>query len=263
MRTFSALLAFTLSLGALRAEDIPTVMTVRGKEIYSQDFSQPLPKYTGKPIGYATGFQGWLIHGTGPESRGGQWKQIDGRFQGHENPQVKHPSTASFGLEFKNIIVQCQVRFEDVELDKDPAHGFKSRYLQLRTTNDRTYLCSLSISPGAFGLIKDDNDFEGPDQRVQLASGKAPVKVGEWTTVLLEILGDEMTATVNGVTLTGQNAAVAQTKKSFMFVIGTEGSVRDLHIWEASAHPDWPMNRAVLAAKQTPLAPATKPAAKK
>ena len=86
-------LAFLLALACVSAfaADVPTQMTVRGKELYSEDFAKPLPKYTGKPNGYASGFTGWLIHGTGPESRGGQWKQVDGRFQGYENPQVKHP----------------------------------------------------------------------------------------------------------------------------------------------------------------------------
>ena len=240
------------------AEDVPTKMTVRGKELYREDFTQPLAKHTGKANGYASGFNGWLIHGTGPESRGGQWKQVDGRFQGSENPQVKHPATASYGIQFQNIILQCQVRLEDVELDKDPAHGRKFRYLQLRATNEKSYLCSLNVHGGGFQINKDDNDRDGPDKLQALASHKKALAVGQWHTVLIEIMGDEMVATVDGHAITGQHPAIAQLKHSFMIVTGPEGSVRDLHLWEAKPNADWPMTRAVIAAENNPVAPVKK-----
>jgi hypothetical protein len=252
------LLLLALACVSAFAEDVPTKMTVRGKELYREDFTQPLAKHTGKPNGYASGFSGWLIHGTGPESRGGQWKQVDGRFQGSENPQVKHPATASYGIQYQNIILQCQVRLEDVELDKDPAHGRKYRYLQLRATNEKSYLCSLNLHQGGFSINKDDNDRDGPDKLQALASHKKALAVGQWHTVLIEIVGDEMVATVDGHAITGHHPAIAQLKHSFMIVTGPEGSVRDLHLWEAKPNADWPMTRAVLAAENNPVAPAKK-----
>lgn len=253
-------LAPLLALAAISAfaEDVPTQMTVRGKELYSEDFAKPLAKYTGKPNGYASGFEGWLIHGTGPESRGGQWKQVEGRFQGSENPQVKHPATASYGIKYQNIILQCQVRLEDVELDKDPAHGRKARYLQLRATNEKSYLCSLNLYPGGFQINKDDNDREGPDKLEVLATHKKALEVGKWHTVLIEIMGDEYVATVDGHIITGQHPAIAQPKHSFMVVTGPEGSIRDLHLWEAKPNADWPMTRAVIVAANKPVSPAKK-----
>ena len=254
-----SLIALCLLATTAFAEEVPAVMTVRGKEIYTQDFAKELPKYTGKPKGFASGYQGWLIHGTGPESRGGQWKIVDGRFQGHENVQVKHPATASYGFDFKNIVIQCQLRMENTELDKDAAHGWKYRYIQLRTTDDHDYVCSVGLSLGGFAITKDDNDHEGPDKSETLARAKSPIKMGEWNTVLFEILGDELTVTVNGTTLTGTHPNIARDKKSIMIVAGTEGSIRDLHIWEATAHPEWAMNRAIILAKQNPVAPAKAP----
>ena len=256
----AALVALTC-VSAL-AEDVPTLMTTRGKELYHEDFTKPLAKYTGKPNGYASGFEGWLIHGTGPESRGGQWKQVDGRFQGSENPQVKHPATASYGIKFQNIILQCQLRLEDVELDKDPAHGRKYRYIQLRATNERSYLCSLNLNQGGFQINKDDNDRDGPDKLEVLATHKKALALGEWHNVLIEIMGDEYVATVDGHTISGQHAAIGQLKQSFMVVTGPEGSIRDLHLWEAKPNADWPMTRAVIAAQNKPMAPA-KPVEKK
>lgn len=261
MRLRALLVALILPF-TLAAADEPTVMTVRGKPLHHEDFAKPVAKHTGKPKGYASGFEGWLIHGTGPESRGGQWKQLEGRLHGSENPQVKHPATASYGIRFDSLVLQCKLRMEDVPLDKDPAHGRKNRYIQLRLTNERSYLCTVSLSPGGFSISKDDNDRDGPDERVPLASHKASFAVGKWHTVLIEVLGDEVTATIDGHPATGRHPALAQSKHSFMVVTGPEGSISDLRLWEAKENPEWPMNRAVIAAQDRPLAPG-KPAEKK
>lgn len=261
MRSRFLLAALLLPFAALAADET-TVMTVRGKPLHQEDFAKPVAKYTGKPKGYASGFEGWLIHGTGPESRGGQWKQLEGRLHGSENPQVKHPATASYGIRFDSLVLQCKLRMEDVPLDKDPAHGRKNRYIQLRLTNERSYLCTVSLSPGGFSISKDDNDRDGPDERVPLATHKASFAVGKWHTVLIEVMGDEVTATIDGHSATGRHPALAQGKHSFMVVTGPEGSISDLRLWEAKENPEWPMNRAVIAAQDRPLAPG-KPAEKK
>jgi len=261
MRSRFLLAALLLPFAALAADET-TVMTVRGKPLHQEDFAKPVTKYTGKPKGYASGFEGWLIHGTGPESRGGQWKQLEGRLHGSENPQVKHPATASYGIRFDSLVLQCKLRMEDVPLDKDPAHGRKNRYIQLRLTNERSYLCTVSLSPGGFSISKDDNDRDGPDERVPLATHKASFAVGKWHTVLIEVMGDEVTATIDGHSATGRHPALAQGKHSFMVVTGPEGSISDLRLWEAKENPEWPMNRAVIAAQDRPLAPG-KPAEKK
>lgn len=261
MRSRFLLAALLLPFAALAADET-TVMTVRGKPLHQEDFAKPVAKYTGKPKGYASGFEGWLIHGTGPESRGGQWKQLEGRLHGSENPQVKHPATASYGIRFDSLVLQCKLRMEDVPLDKDPTHGRKNRYIQLRLTNERSYLCTVSLSAGGFSISKDDNDRDGPDERVPLATHKASFEVGKWHTVLIEVMGDEVTATIDGHSATGRHPALAQEKHSFMVVTGPEGSISDLRIWEAKENPEWPMNRAVIAAQDRPLAPG-KPAEKK
>jgi hypothetical protein len=258
------LIALLLHLAApTPAAEEPTFMTVRGKLVHREDFSQPLPRHVGKPNGYASGFEGWLIHGTGPESRGGQWKQLEGRLHGSENPQVKHPATASYGIRFDALVLQCRLRMEDVPLDKDPAHGRKNRYIQLRFTNEKSYLCTVSLHAGGFGISKDDNDRDGPDQRVQLASHKASFEVGKWHTVVVELMGDEVTATVDGHSATGRHPALGQGKHSFMVVTGPEGSISDLRLWEAKENPQWPMNRAVIASQDRPIAPAAQPASDK
>jgi hypothetical protein len=43
-----------------------------------------------------------------------------------------------------------------------------------------------------------------------------------------------------------------------MIATGPEGSVRDLHLWEAKPNADWPMTRAVMDAENNPEAPGKK-----
>jgi len=99
-------------------------------------------------------------------------------------------------------------------------------------------------------IQKDDNDHAGPDVAVPLGQLKSPIKLGEWQTIVLEILGDEMVGTLNGKSLTGQHSLIASDKKSIMFVSGTESSVRNLRIWEASANPDWSKKKEALKAEK-------------
>ena len=49
----------------------------------------------------------------------------------------------------------------------------------------------------------------------------------------------------------------------FAALKAVEGSVRDLHLWEAKPNADWPMTRAIVVAEQNPVSPARKPEAKK
>ena len=241
----------TLACVSAFAADVPTQMTVRGKELYSEDFAKPLPRYTGKFNGHTSGFTGWQIFSPGREPG-------DRLRQGYENPQVKEPLTASYGIQYQNIILQCQVRLEDGELDIDPPRGPGKRFFQLRATNDKSHLCSLVVYGGGFLVLMDDNDRDGPNKLQVLATHKKALAIGQWHTVLIEIMGDEFVATVDGHTIAGQHPAIAQLKHSFEFVLGHEGSVRDLHLWEARPNADWPMTRAVIAAANNPVAPGKK-----
>lgn len=239
MKVFALLLA----LAAATPEDPPaTLMTTRGKLIYGEDFAKNLPPCTGSTARFASGFAGWRFN---VEKRGGHWDVVEGTFKGAESAEHKHPATASWGFDFKDAVIQCDVRLNDVA-----AEGRKSRYFNLRTTDAKDYVCSIILTEGGMRIQKDDNDHAGPDVAVPLGQLKTPLKLGEWQTVVLEVLGDEMVGTLNGRSLTGQHPLIASDKKSIMFVSGTECSVRTLRIWEATANPDWAKKKEALKAEQ-------------
>ena len=233
-----ALLAFSL---AARADDLlPTLMTTRGKLLLEQNFEKPLPPFDGKSNGFASGFKGWRYNAS---ERGGHWEVKDGCFTGAENPAVHHPATASYGFDFQDVVIQCEVRMNDV-----PADGRKARYINVRTTDEKDYVCTVILSESGFRIQKDDNDHDGPDKAVPLGGKQMPLKLSEWHKVLFEIKGSEMVGTVDGQSLTGSHPLITEAKHSVMFVMGTEGSVRNFKAWEALPKPEWDQNKAKLTA---------------
>jgi hypothetical protein len=239
MKSVFSLLSVLFTTLTLNAADVPaTLMTKPGKLIYAEDFSKPLPPPTGSTAHYASGYQGWRRNVV---ERGGTWEVAGGEFTGRENPKVSHPATASYAFDFKNVVISCEVRLNDV-----PMEGRKYRSFSIRTTDEKDYVCSIILSEGGMRIQKDDNDHGGPDKAVPLGQLKAPIKLGDWQRVTFEILGDEMVGTLSGQSLTGSHPLITTQKRSIMFVAGVEGSVRDLKIWAAEPNPDWTKNKAKL-----------------
>ena len=216
-----------------------TLMTIPGKLHLAEDYSSALPPPEGSVARFASGFKGWRFN---VEKRGGRWDLVDGTFRGTENAEHNHPATASIGFDFKDVVISCQVRLHDVPLD-----GRRSRGFSIRTTDTKDYVCSIMLNPNGMRIQKDDNDHAGPDTAVPLGQLKTPLALGEWQTVVFEVLGDEMVGTLNGQSLTGQHPLIASAMQSIMFVSNGEGSARHLRVWEAQPNPDWAKHKAALA----------------
>lgn len=241
LRSAAAALALLFVSAPLRAEEpAPTLMTLRGKLLVEQNFEKPLPPFDGKSNGFASGFSGWRYNSA---ARGGHWDVVDGTFHGAENPEAKHPATASYGFDFKDVVIECELRLNEVPLDGRPA-----RYMNVRTTDTKDYICSVILNEKGFRIQKDDNDHGGPDKAVSLGAVTTPLKLNEWHKVVFEILGEEMVGTVDGKSLTGTHPLIASEKHSVMFVAGVDGSVRNFKVWQALPNPAWSKNKAAITA---------------
>jgi len=247
--------AALLTTADVAADDLPkTFLALRGPLLYSEDFTEPLAPFSGQPVGFASGFRGWRYNlGT----HGGHWDEIGGAFQGVENPEAHHPATASYGIDFKDAIIQCEMRLDDVA-----DQGRRSRYLQIKTTDTKDYLVVVTLGVGGLtGRLFDDaqiNPVTHQRMEVSPVHVAAPVKLGEWHSVLLEIRGEDAVGSVDGHGVALSAPIIGWDKHSVMLVAGTQGSFRHLRIWEALPNPDWPKNKAAL---PTP-APAPKPESK-
>jgi len=240
------LLLLTASL-AYADELPPTLLTTRGKLIVSENFTKPLPPFTGKPVGFASGFTGWRFNAGPATGKSGVWKLADDCFTGIESPEAHHPATASFGMNFQNAIIQCDVRLNDV-----PAEGRQYRSLFVKATDARDYVISLSVGQGGLFLTPYDQDRINPATK-QREKGPVhqvltPIKINEWHTVVLEIHGSDVVGTIDGKSTTLSNPLIATDKHSFMLGAGTEASFRNLRVWETLPNPEWPKHQTRLAA---------------
>lgn len=229
------------------AEAPPTLMTLRGKALYSEDFAGPFAPSTGKPKGFASGFLGWRYNGGPKGGRGGRWELVDGTFHGMETPEANHPATASYGILYQDFVAQVDVRFNDV-----PLEGRKYRSVFLKSTDEKDYVVGLFLSPGGLSLVPYSVDRINPQnkQRDKDPQVSVPLKLnlGEWHTVLLEIRGTEVVATVAGRSVTLNHPLVGAAKQSLMLGVGVDASFRKLRLWEALPNPEWERNKAALLA---------------
>jgi len=213
------------AVSATAEDKLPeTLLTRRGKLLVSEDFAKPIEP--SKYPGFASGYSGWRFN---VSLKGGRWGVVDGTLKGVELAESQHPGTACYGLVFKDAVIQCELRLHDVPLD-----GRKNRYMQVRATDVKDYVATAIVSPtGLRAQADDDNPATGRTKPVPFGSGNVPVKLGEWQTVLVEIKGDKMVATLNGKSVTGTHPRIGHEKHCIMFVAGVEGSVRHFRVWEA------------------------------
>lgn len=227
------------------AEAPATLMTTRGKLLASEDFAAAPAPFTGKPVGFASGFSGWRYNSSPTGGKGGRWEIANGEFRGIETPGANHPATASFGMAFQDVIIQCDVRLNDV-----PDEGRKYRSLFVKATDAKDYVISLSLGQGGLFLTPYDADRINPatKQREKGSSVKLlkPIKLNEWHTVVLEIRGDEVVGTLDGQSITLSNPLIGTAKHSLMLGAGTEASFRRLRVWEALPNAEWAKNKAKL-----------------
>ena len=228
------------------AEDVPlpeTFLTQRGKLLASEDFSQPLPPFTGVPVGFASGFMGWRFNTT---PKAGQWSLRDEVFTGIELVESHHPATASYGLQFQDAIIQCEVRLDNVA-----AGGRPYRNIFVNITDTKDYLLQLSAGIGGLFLTPFDagriNPATGQRERGITAKASFPVKLDTWHTLVIEIKGNEAVGTLDGRSVTVSNPLIGSGKHSVMLGAGTQGSFRRLRVWKAEPNPNWANNKIAIA----------------
>ena len=230
-----------------------TWMTQRGRLLASEDFVAPLASFTGEPVGFASGFSGWRFN---HNPKAGQWIQSDGVFTGVELVESHHPATASYGLQFKDAIIQCEVR-----LDQVAAEGRPYRNVFINVTDQKDHVCQLSVGQGGVFLTPFDNskinDKTGQRQRGVSAKAFLPVNLDTWHTLTLEIRGEEAVGTLDGHRITLSNPLLGCEKHSVLIGAGTQSSFRHFRVWEALPNPDWPMHRAAILAATQPDVQAT------
>lgn len=149
----------------------------------------------------------------------GDWKIVDGAWQGAEVPADMHGAVARYPLEFTDAVIEFDFRH-------DGAKG-----ISLSLNDKKEHVCRLSINPAGFQVAKDDHDHAGPDQRVILGKQAVDYKPGTWHHVRVEIAGPRMTAKIDDVEAGGEHELIAVTKANFGFTVaGQSASFKNLRV---------------------------------
>jgi len=220
MRTQAILaLIFSTTFAVAHAADaLPkTLLTERGKELISDDFS----KQPDKPD--------WKI-------AKGKWVIADGALKCAEIKSDNHGGNMRRTLAFKDAVFQFDFKFD----------GAKA--LSFSINDAKEHVCRAVFNPTGFRAQKDDHDHDGPDKAAPFALKAVKLNDGQWHTAVVEILGDTMAVTLDGKeTSFGSNDLIATQKANFGFTVGGESAFyRNLKIWEATPNKEWDATKAKL-----------------
>lgn len=238
---FAAAVRITASL-AFADDALPkTLLTERGKLLFSENFSKPVEKAApptppakgaAKPAAGAARAE-WT---TGWRLRPGKWEFADGAMRGTELKDDMHGAVARYPFKFKDAVIQYEVRLD----------GCKQTTFSVNDAKD--HVCRVLLNKAGFRAQKDDHDHDGPDKAKPFNTVAAPIADGVWQTVLIEIKGEEMIATIAGKSSFGADALIGTEKANFGFTVAGDGaSFRNLRVWEALPNPNWAANKKALA----------------
>lgn len=209
-------IAALTSATVLAAEDLPkTLMTERGKQLYSEDFA-------------ALDAKTWHV-------AKGKWEIAGGGLKGVEVKSDNHPAVIRRQFSFKDAVIQFDVQ----------VNGCRQTTFSINEA--KAHLARALFTPAGFAAQKDDQDHAGPDKAVRFATVAAPMKPGGWHTVVIEFLGEEMVTTMDGKTIAGTHPALDREKANFGFTVaGESASYRNLRVWEAKPNPAWESNKKLI-----------------
>lgn len=151
----------------------------------------------------------------------GKWELSEGAIKGSELKSDMHGAVARHDVAFKDGIIEFSFRLD----------GAKSISLSMNT--NKGHICRLAVRPTGFSVVKDAQDKKAGDKAAVLGTCDVAIKPGEWHTMVLELAGDEMLATMDGKhKASGSNAAVNKEKANLGFTVaGETASFKGLKVW--------------------------------
>jgi hypothetical protein len=189
-----------------------------------------------------------------------KWRQAKGKWTRSSSEVVvaeiesdKHGAVGRVPVKLTNFVLAVDVRLD----------GAKSATISIN--DEKEHVARVGLSANGFFVRKDDHDHDGPDRPVQFYSSPEKVESGQWHTVVLEMVGDTMVATLDGkITGWGTDGLFKASKANpGLTVAGESAAFRNFRIWEAASEPQegWSARREKLPAPN--LKPQEAPAQKK
>jgi hypothetical protein len=110
------------------------------------------------------------------------------------------------------------------------------------------------ITPTALGVRKDSHDHNKTDKAATLDQQTVQIAPGVWHTLVIEVLGPQIVASLDGETVAyGSQDSIGHEKSNIgLTVAGESVSFKDLKVWEAQPNSQWKTNQARLSQGRAP-----------
>ena len=221
MRTKCMLTLVLATSGVVYAgEPLPkTLLTERGKLLLQDDFARPLGKE-------------W-------RQAKGKWEVSDGAIRGTELKAVMHGAVIRHDLKFDNAIIQVSFKLEG------------AKQFTISVNAEKGHLCRALVNSSGFTVKKDSLDHNKTDKPAILQRVETPISPGTWHTIVFEIRGKEILASLDGKHVGfGMHPGLDRKKGNIgLTVAGDSVSFKNLRVWEGLPNPAWEATRAKLQAK--------------
>lgn len=170
----------------------------------------------------------------------GKWEASDGAVRGAELKDDMHGAVARRQLEMKDVVIAYSFKLDGAKVTTLSLNGAKGHISRVRVT------------PTGVTVQKDDQDGkDGPDKPAVLDAATVDIKPGEWHTLVVELRGTDILATLDGKhTAFGTHDAIGAAKTNLgLTVAGETASFKGLKVYEAKETvKDWDATRAKLVA---------------
>jgi hypothetical protein len=165
----------------------------------------------------------------------GNWTVESGSLKGAELPADKHHAYTSRKITEINVVIQFSFKLDGAKW----LGGF---------FDGKEHVSALSLNPDGFN-IKRMSGIGPTSKSTEIDSSKMKLNDGAWHTVVWEIYGDEMVATIDDLQMVLAKAEGLSSDRNHL-ELNTGGGewalFKDVKVWKAELDDRWPQKRAQL-----------------
>ena len=165
----------------------------------------------------------------------GNWQIESGELKGAEVPADNHQAYTSRNVTNINVVIQFSFKL-------DGAKGMGAFF------DGKEHVSALGLGPDGFNIRKMSGI--GPTTKsTEIDTSKAKLNDGAWHTVVWEIYGNEMVATIDDKEMALAKADDLSSDRTHLELNTSGGQwalFKDLKVWKAEPDDKWPAKRAYL-----------------
>jgi hypothetical protein len=209
--------------GAEPSPDVKPLLTKPGKLLFREDFTE-VPHLRDKQ---SKTRGGWM-------SGKGKWEIQDGVLVGAEKPEENHGGMLTKPrLAFHNASIQVSFRLDGAKGITLDANSFELGRIVAASVSSTELTLSRSLAGG--------------DKLEVLDKATLKLEAGTWYTLLLEMQGREIAASVDGQVAFGAGERIDVDKTSVQFRLrGESAALKNLRVWETTPADTWEATKAKL-----------------